>query len=398
VEGGNNNDWSRWEQSPDRIEFLKNRGEDPLNFVSGRACDSWNRWKEDIDLVKKLNQNTYRFSVEWSRIEPEEGKFDKNILQHYLDMVKYCKGQGIEPFVTLWHFTNPVWLADKGGWLNPNSVDYFVRFINVVVDNLKGDVKYWATFNEATTVYAGFSYLKGLWPPQKKSIFKFLKVRRNIIRAHTLTYRRIHEIYDELASIPDQDSTSHNVMAGVVESLTYVVHGRRPDQAVMGRVYGYLRNYSGLSKMAPYSDFIGLNYYHAERRFGGTPKISEKGLTIQDPYWELIAEGIYDCLKGLAGYGKPIFITENGLPDSEDKYRARLIEDHLFWVHKAIEDGVDVRGYIHWSLLDNFEWSSGFGPRFGLVEVDYKTFERRIRPSAFEYAKIIRENQLEISD
>lgn len=407
IEGGNHNDWSEWEQSPRRLESLKKRGEDPNLFMSGRACDSWNRWEKDVALLKELHQKVYRFSIEWSRVEPEEGKFDSDAIQRYISFVKSLCDAGIEPVVTLWHFTNPAWIQERGGWLNPSTPDALLRFIQVAVDNLKPYVKTWVTLNEATTVYAGLSYIRGVWPPQHKNIWQALRVARHMIRAHRLAYRAIHAAYEQDSPKQSHDverdtnplnarraSMSHNVRVGIVENLTYVVHGRRWYQRGLGAVYDYIRNHIGLSRMAPYFDFIGLNYYHVERRFGGTPQIFSPGRIVPDPYWELHAEGMYQSLKSLTRYKKPILITENGLPDAEDAHRGMFIRDHLHAVWRALQDGVDVRGYMHWSLLDNFEWASGYAPRFGLVAVDRTTLERTIRPSARMYAIICKDNQV----
>jgi beta-glucosidase len=409
VEGGNHNDWTEWESSPARIEKLKKEGKDPANFISGKACDSYNRYEEDFDIVKNLNQNIHRFSIEWSRIEPEEGKFNEKELQHYVNVVKALKSRGIEPMITLWHFTNPIWFAKKGGWANSQAPDLFVRYMKVVVSALRGEnVKLWITFNEATTVYSGFSYLKGLWPPHHKSILEWRRANKNIIKAHINTYREIKEIYrhspDPSETNLGADSktqsksgdTSHNVEVGMAESLVFVPDTKNFFKTLMRRIYKRLRNFYFLNSTAPYYDFIGLNYYHMDRRPYFTLKdelIPPHG-TNQDMHWETYPPGIYHCLSDLRKYNKPVYITENGLSDDTDSFRENFIKDHLKWVHKAIEKGIDVKGYLYWSLLDNFEWHHGYGPRFGLVEVDYQTLARHIRPSALEYAKICRENTL----
>ncbi|MDP3792280.1 MAG: glycoside hydrolase family 1 protein [bacterium] len=413
VEGDNHNDWSEWEKSPARLEQLKKEGKDPEDFISGNACDSYNRYEEDFDIAKKLNQNIHRFSIEWSRIEPEEGKFNEKEIRHYIDIVKALRERGIEPMITLWHFTNPIWFAEKGGWLNPESPELFLRFIKVIVLALKDQMGLWITFNEATTAYSGFVYLKGLWPPQYKNIFKWRRVNQNIIRAHTEAYKEIKKIYnnsptghlskpDQLNEIQNQNwqkgYTSHNVMVGVVESNVFVPDTRNIFTTWLRRKYKRLRNFYFFNKATPYYDFIGLNYYHMDRR----PKFKKKNEIVlkqninKDMGWELYSQGIYNCLLDLKKYNKPIFVTENGIADATDNKRAKFIKDHLYWVYKAIQDGADVHGYMYWSLLDNFEWHHGYFPRFGLVEVDYKTFERRIRPSALEYAKICLTNQLEV--
>ncbi|OGN13093.1 MAG: hypothetical protein A3J47_01225 [Candidatus Yanofskybacteria bacterium RIFCSPHIGHO2_02_FULL_43_22] len=375
VEGNNHNDWSEWEKSR------------PLEFQSGKACDSYNRYEEDFDIAKSLNQNIHRFSIEWSRIEPKEGIFDHEVMHHYVNVVKALRERGIEPMITLWHFTNPIWFAEKGGFLNPNSPEIFTRYAKYVVDNLKDRVGLWITFNEAASIYAGFSYLNGQWPPQHKNKFEYNKVRKNFIEAQTLAYREIKNIYSD---------TSHNVEVGLVESSTYSVHGNRWYEKIIGKLYNYQRNLYFFDKALPYYDFLGLNYYHVDRRVPGSYRTLSRQGWMPEMNWETYPKGIYHLLMMFKKFKKPIWVTENGIADSTDKLREQFIKEHLRWVWQAIHDGVDVRGYLYWSLLDNFEWAEGYRPKFGLVEVNLKTFERKIRPSALEYAKISRDNILKL--
>src|SRR3989344_7387646 len=210
IEGNNHNDWSEWEKTR------------PEEFRSGRACDSYNRYEEDFDIAKKLNQNIHRFSIEWSRIEPEEGRFDFEAIKHYQRLVKVLRDRGIEPMVTLWHFTNPIWFANKGGWLNSKSPEYFTRYAKYVVDNLKDEVWLWITFNEALTVYAGYTNLTAIWPSRGRGILNFLRMRRNISKAHVLAYREVKKIYDVSSNSSQSLLTSHNVMVGITENNVYV--------------------------------------------------------------------------------------------------------------------------------------------------------------------------------
>jgi beta-glucosidase len=424
IEGDNYNDWSLWEISKDRVNHLRERGKNPVDFISGKASDSYNRYHEDFDIAKKLNHNIHRFSIEWSRIEPEEGRFDHDAMQHYIDIVKALQDRGIEPMITLWHFTNPIWFSVKGGFLNDRSPELYKRFISYVVENLKDRVGLWITFNEATTVYASLVHLKGAWLSQKKGIFKFIKFRKNIIRAHTLAYREIKNIYrswpepskterenamshnsSSATSVTSQKTTplcdingmSHNgvPLVGSAEFNFYPITKKwMMEHLKVGKIFDYLANNYFWLKTLPYQDFLGLNYYTVYRLPGSYSALKKQDI-IPEMGWEIYPEGIYHRLIELKRFNKPIFITENGIADATDKKRSNFIKDHLFWIHKAIQGGTDVKGYLHWSLLDNFEWALGFNPRFGLVKVNYKTFEREIRPSAFDYAKIIEENGLE---
>ncbi len=315
-------------------------------------------------------------------------------MHHYVNVVKALRARGLEPMVTLWHFTNPVWFAEKGGWLNEKSPEIFTRYIKYVVDNLKDRVGLWITFNEAASVYAGFSYLNGQWPPQHKNIFEYIKVRKNFIRAQALAYQEIKKIYNVPQPLSDTTPTSHNVEVGLVESNVFMVHGNLWHEKLMGKLYNYQRNLYFWDRALPYYDFLGLNYYHVDRRVPGSYRTLPKQDRMPEMDWEIYPKGIYHRLMELKKFKKPIFITENGIADSIDKKREKFIKEHLRWVWQAIHDGADVRGYVYWSLLDNFEWHRGFKPKFGLVDMDFNTFERKIRPSALEYAKICKENSL----
>ncbi len=339
VEGGNHNDWSEWEKTTGHEE-------------SGRACDHYNRFREDFDIAKSLNQNAHRFSIEWSRIEPEEGRWDEKEIAHYREVINALRGRGIEPFVTLWHWTLPVWVAKQGGWENKKTIDNFARYAEKIVKSYP-KVKFWITLNEPD-FFALNGYLLGIRPPQRKSIFKFFRVLNNLARAHNKAYEIIH-------------AWEFGFQVGIVHNDIY---------------FNWF-----LNKISKHQDFIGLDYYQYYKR--GMGWRSDMG-------WPIYPEGIYHVLKDLKKYNKPIYITENGVADAKDIHREKFIKEHLKYIHKAISEGVDVRGYFYWSLLDNFEWDKGFWSRFGLVEIDYKTMERRIRQSAYEYAKIVKKNGLEI--
>ncbi|MFH1551251.1 MAG: glycoside hydrolase family 1 protein [bacterium] len=365
VEGENVNSWSEWEKSSKRIKQLEKQGKKPQEYISGQACDHYHLYEQDFDLAKSLNHNAHRFSIEWSRIEPKEGKIDQKEIEHYRKVILALKQRGIEPFVTLYHWSLPIWLAKKGGWLNKKSPYYFDRFVKIVSENLFEHVNFWITINEPN-VYASNSFLKGVWTPQAKSIFKYFKVLNNLAKAHKLAYKSLHLI-------------DLNCQVGIAKNNIYFKHIPW---------VGYFWNRYFLKKIKDEQDFIGLNYYFYYSL------IREKNLSVSDMGWQIYPKGIYYVLQELKKYQKPIYITENGLADSKDEKRAEFIKNNLYWIYKAIQKGVDVRGYLHWSLLDNFEWAEGFWPKFGLIEVDYKTMKRHIRPNAEIYAKICKENKL----
>ncbi|MFZ5392208.1 MAG: glycoside hydrolase family 1 protein [Patescibacteria group bacterium] len=387
VEGGLVNDWSRWElksandlarQGKERWNEEKRKLfpgiTESKNYISGRACDHYHRYKEDFLLAKQLGHNATRISVDWSRIEPREGVFVQKELDHYLEVVKYLEEMGIEPMVTLWHWPLPLWLADKGGWKDKKTVEYFVRFSRKVVNALKSKVSFWLTLNEPE-VYAANSYFIGEWPPQEKNIFSAWSVLNNLIAAHCQVYEAI-KFLDKKARV------------GLAKQMAYFENadGKWLTQLVQDAKDYYWNQYV-LKKTKDKLDFFGLNYYFHEKQFGWGVRNDDESRSDLD--WELFPQGIYNVLLDLKKYDFPVYITENGLADAFDKDRTWFIEKSLQAVARAMQQGVDVRGYLHWSLTDNFEWNRGFWPRFGLIEIDYKTLERKIRPSAWEYKIII---------
>jgi beta-glucosidase len=377
VEGNNHNDWSEWEKSEKRINDLKKSGLlDKYgldNFISGRGADHYNKYKEDFKLAKELGHNATRFSIEWSRIEPEEGKFNQKAINHYKDVIKTLKELDIEPFVTLWHWPIPIWLRDKGGLESSKIPKYFVRYAKKVVAVLGEDVKFWITLNEPL-VNTSISYVQGIWPPQRKNPFVFLKVNLNLLKSHKLTYTAIKEINPKaqvgIAKHNTYFSTKGNGL--INKGIRFLVH--------------FLWNNLWLWCIKNYQDFIGLNHYFHNRIYYGLNK-NENKIT-NDMGWEIYPTSLYHCLKDLEKYNKPVYITENGLADATDEKRTWFIYEMLKNVHKAIEEGVDVKGYLYWSLMDNFEWADGYWPRFGLIEIDYDTLERKPRKSTYFYRDI----------
>ena len=390
VEGGNHNNWSEWEEktAEGRAESAKQREwPDYLlsgypsprkkeNYISGIAADHYHRYEEDFDIAQSLGHTAHRFSIEWSRIEPKEGKFDEQEIDHYRNVIKALHARGMEPFVTLWHWTIPVWFAEKGGWESSECVHYFSRYVKKIITDLGDDVHFWITLNEPE-VNTSISYILGNWPPQKKSISAYLRVLLNLVRGHKSAYRIIKKQY------PDAE-------VGIAKHNTDF---EAADNKTVNRFLKFLGdwwwNSYFLDRIADYQDFIGLNHYFHNLVDYGFEKNKKK--IVSDMGWEIHPKSIYVVLKDLAKYEKPIYIMENGVADARDVYRESFIRETLEWVKKAKREGVDVRGYLYWSLLDNFEWADGFWPRFGLVAVDYKTMERHIRPSAYAYKKMIEE-------
>ncbi|PIP92029.1 beta-glucosidase [Candidatus Wolfebacteria bacterium CG18_big_fil_WC_8_21_14_2_50_39_7] len=392
VEGNNVNDWSEWEKK--NAERLAKEAKEkwqpwqqekfpemfnPENYISGRACDHYHLYEQDFDIAKKLGHNAHRFSIEWSRIEPEQGKFNEKEIEHYRKVILALKKRGIEPFVTLWHWTNPLWIRDIGGWENKKITDYFERYAEKISNALGENVKFWITLNEPE-IYASNSYFAGVWPPQKKNLFAYLRVLNNLIKAHRKAYGVIKK-------------ANSNSKIGIAKNNIYFeAYQNKLVNRVLKKFIDWWWNFYFLNRIRNHQDFIGLNHYFHNRINYGFNKNENK--KISDIGWELYPEAIYYVLKDLKRFNKPIYITENGLADGGDKKRSWFILESLKNIGKAINEGVNVRGYLHWSLMDNFEWDKGFWPRFGLVEVNYKTLERKIRPSALQYAKICKTNEL----
>jgi beta-glucosidase len=395
VEGGTRNDWSAWEkenarrlahEARDGFGSLPNwhdiekQATNPENYISGAACDHYRRYEQDFDIAKSLGHNAHRFSIEWSRVEPIEGKFDEKEIEHYRQVIEALHTRGIEPFVTLWHWTLPLWLSEKGGVNHREFPKYFERYAKNVVKALGQDVKFWITLNEPDVV-TSHAYMKGIWPPQKKSFFLFLKTLYILKLAH----KRAYAVIKKNAPEAEVGIAKHQVSFEMAHP-TFI-------NRFLKYSADWFWNRHFLSLIKHHQDFIGLNHYNRNVIDNGFYKNPNERLT--DFGWEFFPSSLYQALLELKPYSKPIYITENGIADASDSLREEFIRETLIALHQAITEGVDARGYLYWSLLDNFEWDKGFWPRFGLVAVDYKTLERTIRPSALAYARICQENALE---
>lgn len=382
VEGGNvNSDWWAWENSLARENELRSQGKEPEDYKSGIACDSYNRYDEDFELAQHLHHNATRLSIEWARIEPKEGEYNEAELDHYEKVLQSAKAHGLTTFVTLHHYTNPKWFISKGGFTKSANVHHFTEYAKVAVKRLSEYADFWITFNEPE-IYASHSYLLGKYPPRKRSLWLCWKTIRNLIKAHNLTSGYIrHHIKKPVSMAYHLSDLQPSGILG--RSITSLVH--------------YLANEYMLSKTIQQCDFIGVNYYfHHHISLFGHRKRSLSNHDETDMGWGIHPDGLERVLLNLKKHNKPIYITENGLADAKDKKREKFIKDHLFYIHKAMDKGVDVRGYLYWSLLDNFEWTEGFSPRFGLVEVDRDDLLRRkVRYSAVRYAEVCQNNYLE---
>jgi beta-glucosidase len=405
VEGNNtNNDWWYYEQRPGAIWH---------GDRSGLACDWWRNAERDFDLMAEMGHNTHRLSVEWSRIEPEEGTFDPSAMRRYREMLQGLCKRGIEPMVTLFHFTTPLWLARQGGWSNPAAVGHFRRFVHHTVDQIGDLVTLWCTINEPN-VYAALGYLLGEHAPGKKSLVLYFRVLAHLLQAHAAAYRVIHALHGSAqvglvkqVQIFEPLDQADRASAGLARFLDHMFNELTLQAVVDGRLRFPLG--LGLGTYGPLIDsvdFVGINYYCRQRvslksQDGGrlnvlqpTPGAQVSDIGRHGTYGEIYPAGMYRVLDRVRDLGKPIYITENGLPDAGDDLRPGFLLTHLAQVQRATSEGVDVRGYYHWSFTDNFEWAEGWALRFGLVALDQEEQVRTPRPSARLFSQMVRANAI----
>ena len=409
IEGGNSNsDWWEWEyansarlaaetakRNAKALIRINKESENPENYLSGRACDYWNRWKDDHALLSELGVDTFRLSLEWSRIEPEEGRFSPEAIQHYREILQDLKVRNIKTQITLWWWVSPLWFQRKYGFHKKASVRVFTRYVQKMTEELGSLIDIFTVFNEPM-VPLGQGFLGGVFPPGFKNPCKFMRAVNYVAEAYRESYKIIHKIKPEA-----QVGISYLYNWYESEGLGFLL--KLVNKLTQWFRIGLLGN-----KIKGYEDYVGVNYYRL-----GKIKFNRKnirldsknqnffGFTIEEDKdnamgWITYPEGICKVLKEASGKFKlPIYITENGMPTRmglNDNDRIKFIEEHLFFVQKAIDEGLDIRGYNFWSLLDNFEWLYGYEPRFGLVEVDFKTLERKPRKSFYAYKEIIKGN------
>ena len=377
VEGGiTNNDWYRFEMAGKVVD-----GE-----VCGACDDSYHRYEEDLDLARALDNNAHRLSLEWSRIEPSEGEFDEAEIAHYRDVLQAVRDRGMKVFLTINHWTLPLWIADRGSWDDAGIVDAFVAFATKCGEAFGDLVDTWITVNEPIHLI-NLGYYVGRWPPEQASFFVAYNAGQRMIQAHNRTYDALKRI------------TPDTPVGVAVNSIHF-----KPckNTTVRDRLYqpffDWFVNFYFLDKVRDHIDFIGVQYYmamSAAQFMKGVYACHHEGVHT-DMGWRICPQGIRQVVRDTyRRYRKPIYVTENGIADAADRLRPAYLRSHLVELHKAMtEDGADVRGYFHWSLLDNFEWSDGWAPKFGLYAVDRETFKRTARPSAAVYARICADNGL----
>ena len=408
VEGGcTNNNWFKWESAID--ENGNPRIKD--NQISGIACDHWNRYNDDISLIKELGVNYYRLSLEWSKIETEKGIFNEDALDHYSDVIDSLIKNDIVPVITLHHFTNPIWFDDMGGFEKEDNIDHFISFCEVVFNRYSDRVKDWCTINEPE-VYSVMGYFAGVFPPGQKNPQLAVEVLKNLLVAHTKVYHVLKKLPNGLESeigivknIMQFDPYRRwNLLDWMVCSIVNKIYnGIALSYLKTGKINVYYQFFVKMkyedSDAAQATDFFGLNYYsHNYLKFKFNPneffenKFFDNDIMTDMPY-VIYPEGLYRAIKSAEIVGKPIIITENGIADDKDDRRTLYIERYIYAMNRAMQEGSDIRGYFYWSLMDNFEWAEGYDMRFGLYEVDFKTQKRTLREGSRKFVEIINESK-----
>jgi beta-glucosidase len=370
VDGGTwNNDWWAWEHDANS----------PCTEPSGDACDHWNRWPSDIRLLADLGFGSYRFSLEWSRIEPEDGEFSTVALDHYKAMCEGCRELGLEPVVTFHHFTNPRWVAAAGGWAEPQTADRFARFCERSAAHLGGLMGAACTINEPNVV-SFYGYRGGVFPPGERSPDRRLRANSTFIAGHRAA---VHAIRSAAPGVPVGLTLSMTDYQAVDGGEERVEKMRGPMEDV------FLHATDG-------DDFVGVQVYTRMLVGPDGPVAYPRGARTTLMGYEFWPQALEACLRrtwAVTG-GRPLVVTENGIGTTDDAERIEYVEGALRGVLACLADGIDVRGYTYWSALDNFEWAYGYGPTFGLIGVDRTTQVRTPKPSAHWLGDIAKRNAL----
>jgi beta-glucosidase len=403
VEGGNtNNNWYYWENQPRRI----------INDdKAGRACDWWSgRWRDDFDRAAEGGQKAHRLSIEWSRVQPSPDRWNEDALDVYREMMRGLYDRGMTPVVTLHHFTDPLWLFERGGWEDDEAPALFEAYVRRAVDALREYCTTWIPINEPNVyTYSGYLDPTAAFPPGKNDRAAAFKVMTNLLRGHALAYRAIKSIQREArvgTSINVRFMQPARSWLPLDKALANTFHQNFNASFLNALVDGKMRfafKSTRLPEVIGTHDFAGLNYYtgdlvafnplrpgsfFSKRYFPREAEVSDTGFIASMP------EGIFHALKWMQGYKLPIMITENGVEDSTDRLRPGYIVQHIHQIWRAINFNWPIKGYFHWSQVDNFEWERGWSQRFGLWGLDLDSQARIRRPSVDLYAAICKENAL----
>jgi beta-glucosidase len=422
TEGGNHNDWSAWE--PGR--FPDGRPHIADGATAQRAADAWHLWPQDVRAIQELGANIYRMGIEWSRLEPAEGKWDQAAAAHYrqvLEALRAARPQAIAPMLNLWHFTLPTWVAERGGWEWPGAPAAFAAFAARVADQFGDLVDWWCTLNEPN-VFASKAYLTAEWPPEVADPKRAARVLAALLQAHgqaaaaIRAHDRVDADGDGLAAriglahaVPVFDPASRfdPLDRAVADAADEFFNRAVPDAVATGEIRVHIPRTVDLRVPAPELrgtfDYLGLNYYTrdlvsaklrgliAPRASGARPFV-----VVHDPQrprtdmdQEIYPEGLYRQLKRFAHYGWPIFVTENGMADQGGTRRPDYIRAHIYAMDRARAEGVPIIGYLYWSITDNFEWTHGYRGRYGLYAIDFEgdpTLARHRTPAVYTFREM----------
>ncbi|MGZ4677913.1 MAG: glycoside hydrolase family 1 protein [Acidimicrobiia bacterium] len=371
VEGGTwNNDWWAFEHTP---------GSGTAE-PAGDACDHFWRYPSDIRMLADLGFGAYRFSLEWSRIEPDEGEFSNAALDHYRRMCATTRELGLLPVVTFHHFTTPRWAVTDGGWTDPAIVERFARFCDRATAHLGDEIGMACTINEPNIVSL-MGHMVGAFPPGHHDLGEYSAANEHLKAAH-------RRAYDAIKAGPGDFPVGSCVAMGDWWSPP-------GSEAVLERTR-HMHETQHLEAAAG-DDFIGVQAYSRTRLTAeGLPDGPEDGVEALDMGYEYWPAALEVAIRHAAAVtGSPVYVTENGIGTTDDAQRIRYVTDALGGLRRCLADGIDVRGYFYWSLLDNFEWALGYRPRFGLVDVDRATQQRTVKPSAEWLGAIARANAME---
>jgi len=396
LEGGPDSDWAQWEDGG----RLNARHERCAAATGHGRC-----WKSDFAFLPTIGANAYRFSLEWSRIEPAKGRVDGAALEDARRRVEALRGIGVEPMMTLFHYTHPAWFWEHG-WDSREGRAAFVRFAARAADAL-GDLVSWHSLLNEPMVFLLGGYLEGVIPPGRRDFAEGTRALEGMLHAFVeaadvlraanpgARFGIAHNMLDFAPERPSSWADRH------LTSVADRFYNRALLEAMATGEIDLRLPLIGKARFRvsdfPRSiDFVGVNYYsRAHLRFPGRTRLAgdvsyrdRHGRGLTDLGWEIHPTGLAEALTVAAGTGRPVVVTENGIATGNDGLRGDFLREHALIVRHARESGLDVRGYFHWSLLDNFEWLKGFAPRFGLFEVDYATLARRRRPSADLFAEL----------
>ena len=388
VEGNDPCDWTDWEAAG-----RTNGG------PCGPAANAWELYEGDADLAASLGANAFRFSVSWSRVEPQPGRFDESALRRYRRLVDHLVQVGLEPVVTLFHYTHPCWFHQVSPWTSPRSVDAFGRFAAATADALGPAARTYAVLNEPLVFVLG-GFLDGQIPPGLADGRAATTAFENLLGAHVAAAGAIRRVNPGAVI-----GIAHNMMAFAPERPWNPLDrllARHADRLYNDGILEAFRTGRWDFRVPPFTrfrgrndglpsslDFFGVNFYSRlhlrspgrTRLVGDFAYLDRTGRGLTDNGWEIVPEAFEALLRRAAGLGLPLLVTENGLADRDDSKRARFLEEHAA-VLERLKPELPILGYLHWSLVDNFEWLDGYGPKFGLCSFDPVTWERTPRPSA----------------